>query len=206
MNGRNTIAAMIAVSRHTELSPEARLLWVLYRGYDSGKGAWPSDALLAQTLGKSIRSVKVYRKELLSGGFLQQTLRGPRLPLYRAVLPADMLPPEADGGPVKKMHAPPRKKAPRATQLPEDWQPSEAHAQLAVELRVDVQAQADHFRDHAAATGRTLNDWDAGFRAWLRKSADMHRGRPYSGNGRPRTTDRQTYIPTPDDAVVRRKR
>lgn len=206
MNGRNTIAAMIAVSRHTELSPEARLLWVLYRGYDSGKGAWPSDALLAQTLGKSIRSVKVYRKELLSGGFLQQTLRGPRLPLYRAVLPADLLPPAADGGLAQEKQAAPRKNAPRAAQLPEDWQPSDAHAQLAGKLRLDVQAQAEHFRDHAAATGRTLSDWDAGFRAWLRKSADMNGGRRHSGNGRPRTTDRQTYIPTPDDVVLRRKR
>jgi hypothetical protein len=43
---------------------------------------------------------------------------------------------------------------------------------LAASERLNVLAEADKFRDHAQSTGRTLVDWDAGFRNWIRKSAE----------------------------------
>jgi len=99
----------------------------------------------------------------------------------------------------------PVKKSKRAQQLPDSWKPSDAHAALAGELGVDMEYEEAQFRDHAAATGRTLKDWDAGFRTWLRKSVNMNGGRR-NGSRRPRTTDRQRYVATPDDAIVRKKR
>jgi hypothetical protein len=58
----------------------------------------------------------------------------------------------------------------RATALPDSWKPNEAHAALATERGVGLGEEAESFRDHAKANGRTLLDWDAGFRNWLRKA------------------------------------
>lgn len=61
----------------------------------------------------------------------------------------------------------------RATQLPDRWQPTESHKELAQELRVDLAREAEKFRDHAKTNGRTGKDWDAAFRNWLRKAAEF---------------------------------
>lgn len=62
----------------------------------------------------------------------------------------------------------PKKK--RGSQLPEGWRPNETHARIANENHADLAREADNFRDHAAAHGRVLRDWDAGFRTWLRNA------------------------------------
>lgn len=72
-------------------------------------------------------------------------------------------------------NASPKKK--RATPLPDNWQPTDAHATQALELGVHLTDEADKFRDHAKATGRTLKDWDAAFRNWLR-NATQYNTRP----------------------------
>lgn len=76
----------------------------------------------------------------------------------------------------------------RATQLPSEWAPSDSHRSLSAELRVDIDLEAEKFRDHAIATGRTLKDWDAGFRMWLRKAKDFTNGRKDGGTKRGRST------------------
>ena len=58
----------------------------------------------------------------------------------------------------------------RGSQIKDDWNPTDDHKKLAQQLGVDLQHEADAFRDHALATGRTLKDWDAGFRNWLRQA------------------------------------
>lgn len=70
----------------------------------------------------------------------------------------------------------------RAHQLPADWEPSDSHRSLASERGVDLEHEATQFRDHATATGRTLKDWDAGFRMWLRKAYPSKNGA--NGNGK----------------------
>lgn len=61
----------------------------------------------------------------------------------------------------------------RAAPLPGGWTPNDRHREIAKEEGVDCDRQAILFRDHAEATGRTLKDWDAGFRTWLRKARDF---------------------------------
>lgn len=75
----------------------------------------------------------------------------------------------------------------RATPLPDDWQPNPAHQQLAAELGVDCQDQADRMRDWAKAKGETGKDWDARFRNWLRKAPELgqHPARASPPNGVP---------------------
>lgn len=55
----------------------------------------------------------------------------------------------------------------RATALPKGWKPSDNCIQFATENRLNVQHEADQFRNHAEATGRKMKNWDAAFRVWL---------------------------------------
>ena len=72
----------------------------------------------------------------------------------------------------KRAHTHSKKSAKRATQIPENWNPTEKHVELALELGVVASDEAKKFIDHAIANGRTLKSWDAGFRMWLRKSVE----------------------------------
>lgn len=63
----------------------------------------------------------------------------------------------------------------RATQLPGDWEPNDAHRELAVERRADLGDEVDKFRDWAAGNGATKKDWDATFRNWLRNARPTQR-------------------------------
>lgn len=62
----------------------------------------------------------------------------------------------------------PAKSRKRATPLPADWEPNPTHARIALERGIDLEAQAEKFRDYARAHGKAYRDWDAGFRNWLR--------------------------------------
>ena len=68
----------------------------------------------------------------------------------------------------KKENQPPAKTRKRAVPLPADWKPNPTHARIALERGIDLEAQAEKFRDYARAHGKTYRDWDAGFRNWLR--------------------------------------
>lgn len=70
------------------------------------------------------------------------------------------------------------RRAKRAVQIPDTWEPTAAHKEQASELHLNLTTEADKFRDHARANGRTAKDWDAAFRNWLRKAAE------YVGNVR----------------------
>ena len=68
----------------------------------------------------------------------------------------------------KKENQPPAKTRKRAVPLPADWKPNPTHARIALERGINLEAQAEKFRDYARAHGKTYRDWDAGFRNWLR--------------------------------------
>lgn len=62
-----------------------------------------------------------------------------------------------------------RKPAPagRKTRIPDDWAPNESHEAKAAELGINLHAEAENFRDHAIANGKTFVDWSRGFHTWL---------------------------------------
>ena len=68
---------------------------------------------------------------------------------------------------------PPYRGAKRKGRLPDDWGPSETHATKASELGLDVESEAERFRLHAQANGRTQLDWDASFRLWLSRAVEF---------------------------------
>lgn len=65
-----------------------------------------------------------------------------------------------------------RAKKPRKTSrlqpLPPDWVPNPTHARIALEVGVDLDGEAEKFRDYLKASGKTYVDHDAAFRNWLR--------------------------------------
>jgi len=76
----------------------------------------------------------------------------------------------------------------RSRRIPDDWQPSDAHRELAKKLGVDIDEQLTEIRDHEYAQPKS--DWDAAFRKWLR-NADKWRGK-----GRPSSST--DYQPDPE--------
>ncbi len=59
------------------------------------------------------------------------------------------------------------KMAKKATQIPATWQPNETHVEFAKSNGLNLQIEANQFKDHAEATGRSMKNWDAAFRLWL---------------------------------------
>lgn len=55
----------------------------------------------------------------------------------------------------------------RKSALPTSWLPSDAHYDLAKQLKVRCDIEAAAFRAHAEATGRMMKNWDASFRMWI---------------------------------------
>lgn len=67
---------------------------------------------------------------------------------------------------------------PRAVKrrMPEGWAPSDKHAALARSLGLDLQWEADHFRDWCGARGEGYVDWEQAFSNRLRNSKKYQRG------------------------------
>ena len=60
------------------------------------------------------------------------------------------------------------RKTSRLKPLPPDWAPNPTHARIALETGVNLDTEAEKFRDYLKASGKTYVDHDAAFRNWLR--------------------------------------
>lgn len=70
----------------------------------------------------------------------------------------------------------------RKKPLPASWAPNEAHTRYAVDEGIALDFQAERFRSHAEAHGRTLVNWDAAFRNWLLKAERTVKTKPTSNS------------------------
>lgn len=61
----------------------------------------------------------------------------------------------------------------RAQQIPDTWTPTQSHYELAHSLHVNCDQEAQKMRDWALSKGATGKDWDARFRNWLRRAAEL---------------------------------
>ena len=67
-------------------------------------------------------------------------------------------------------HASEGGKKKRKAALPPDWRPNEGHQSRAKASGLNVELEAEAFRDHHTAKGSVMLDWDAAFRTWLRNA------------------------------------
>ncbi len=58
----------------------------------------------------------------------------------------------------------------RAHALPDSWKPTDRHRAKADESRLDLEAEAESFKDHHIAKGSVMKDWDRAFNTWLRNA------------------------------------
>lgn len=77
--------------------------------------------------------------------------------------------------PINNNQEPTHIRAKRATQIPDDFKPSDDHIKLGNELGVLVANEFTKFNDYCAANGKTYKDWNAAFRNWLRNAAQYSR-------------------------------
>lgn len=99
---------------------------------------------------------------------------------FSANLGETRLDPDPDQDPERDMDVEPAAKSPRpktakpksagASALPNDWSPRSEEREKAIGLGVDCDFEAEQFRDHHAAKGSRLSDWNAAFRTWLRNA------------------------------------
>ena len=62
--------------------------------------------------------------------------------------------------------------------IPDDWKPTEKHAELATTKGLDLDEQAFRFRNHAIANDRRQRNWAAAFNTWLSKATDFAPAKP----------------------------
>jgi hypothetical protein len=68
-----------------------------------------------------------------------------------------------------------RKAKKRKAALPSDWLPNEGHHSQAKRDGLNVESEAEQFRDHHTAKGSVMLDWNAAFRTWLRNAVKFQR-------------------------------
>lgn len=69
-------------------------------------------------------------------------------------------------------------------QLPEDFEPSDAHRKLAAKLCVSLDSELPSFRDHHLARGNTMLDWGRALNTWIRNAAKFAARQGGKGPGR----------------------
>lgn len=70
------------------------------------------------------------------------------------------------------------RRTPRATQLPDDWSPTDEHKVRAKESGLDLSWQATKFRLYHEEKGKTSKNWNASFTRWLMNAKDFERPAP----------------------------
>ena len=66
----------------------------------------------------------------------------------------------------------------RACQIPDDFEPTDHHRDIAVNENINLDNEFVKFRDYCLANGKKYIDWDAAFNNWLRNSYKYQRASP----------------------------
>ncbi|HET6627053.1 MAG TPA: hypothetical protein VFG63_11760 [Nocardioidaceae bacterium] len=69
----------------------------------------------------------------------------------------------------------------RASKLPDDWEPTDAHKSRAVQDGINLAAEVSKFKAHAEANDRRQANWNAAFTQWLLNVPEWHRSAPTVG-------------------------
>ena len=66
----------------------------------------------------------------------------------------------------------------RACQIPDDFEPTDHHRDIAANENINLDNEFVKFRDYCLANGKKYIDWDAAFNNWLRNSYKYQRASP----------------------------
>lgn len=92
---------------------------------------------------------------------------------------------------------PPRPAKATRHRLPASWSPRPQERERAAREGINVELEAERFRDHHTARGNTMLDWDAAFRTWLGNAQRFANGtRNGPGSSAERAPEPPRKIPT----------
>ena len=66
----------------------------------------------------------------------------------------------------------------RACQIPDDFEPTNHHRDIAISQNINLDNEFVKFRDYCLANGKKYIDWDAAFNNWLRNAGKYQRSNP----------------------------
>lgn len=92
--------------------------------------------------------------------------------------------PSADHQPELLIEPKPKKPAAKASQLPDDFAPTEQHVELAAQIGVNLATEWPQFCDYHRAKGSRFKDWHAALRTWIRNAAKFGK-KPACATGKP---------------------
>lgn len=90
--------------------------------------------------------------------------------------PLDLRPPTSDPD-MDAAAKTPQPAKPRPHAIRSDWSPRSEERGKAVELELNCDSEAEHFRDHHTARASKFADWNAAFRTWLRNARKFAQSR-----------------------------
>ena len=65
-----------------------------------------------------------------------------------------------------------KKRQPRRTTIPDGWEPSSSHANLATRYGISLERESEKFQGWAVANGRIFANWNQAFTNWLKQAAE----------------------------------
>lgn len=168
---------------------------------------WPSVRRLCLYTALSERTVQNALRRLEDAGLIGTTERSGTSTMYR------LHPRTSCTSPPQEVHPTPAAAAPkpsynhkepstlsskrRSHRLPEGWQPGDDELAWAHEAypNVEVENETDRFRDYWYGNGKSMVDWRATWRNWIRRAATYQRSNPRSLDyGARRTADNHARL------------
>ena len=188
-------------------SPTDKLVLIALADHANHDGAsWPSIARLCLFTALSERTVRAALRRLEAAGILHTEQTNGRTNRYW-LTPAADTPGESYPPPRQEMPPTPAATAPkppittneppspltkrRSHRLPLDWQPEPHDRDWARQAypTVEVDDETDRFRDYWHGNGKSMVDWRATWRNWIRRSASYQRTKGKSFDQGARRTD-----------------
>jgi len=117
---------------------------------------------------------------------------------------AGIIPPSQPAPPPKPRKTPQKPAkgsngADRTTRMPDGFEPTDQHRELAKSLGINLGVEFPKFVDYCAAHGSRYIDWNAAFRNWIRNSSQFSRGPT-------RPVPRESNLPDVDDMIAARRK
>lgn len=100
-------------------------------------------------------------------------------------MPLAAMPPTPPHPTIKELPKGSSKRPTRATQIADDWQPSEKGIAYAKDRGLELTWQRDKFTDHHLGKGSKMVDWNAAWRTWCRNAVEFGQGKPGANGAKP---------------------